>query len=336
MQKFTRYAAVGALITGLAVSTGAEAKLKHITIGTNPSGTVYFLLGSGFAKTFQEKLGIRSTAQPHSGSTVYVPLVNDGEITLGLNNTMDSGNSYRGVGDYKKPLKNIRALLMFWVIPYALMVRGDSGITSIEQLRGKKVVTNIKPNTSLTPLTLRLLATAGLTANDITAMDSGGLVKNIDLVVQGRAAAAAVAYSMPAARKAHATTPGGVRFLPLGKYGTDAFLDEAVPGVRTMIATPGKRRPFFKKPTKIAAFQSYLNAGAAVSADDAYLLVKTLHENWKAMQKAYGPLRGVQADQIAPPINPHPYHEGAIRYFKEIGIWTAANEKRQKEVLAGK
>jgi len=336
MKNIARFAALGALVAGIAATTPAEAKLKRITIGTNPSGTVYFLLGSGFAKTFQEKLGIRSTAQPHSGSTVYVPLVNNGEVTLGLNNTMDSGNAYRGVGDYKKPLKNLRALCMFWVIPYGLMVRGDSGITSIDHLRGKKVVTNIKPNTSLTPLTLRILATAGLTTKDVVAMDSGGLVKNIDLVVQGRAAAAAVAYSMPATRKAHATTPGGIRILPLGKLGTDEFMDAGVPGVRTMVATPAKTRPFFKEPTKIAAFQSYLNAGKAVSADDAYQLVKALHQNWKAMQKAYGPLRGVAQDKIAPPINPIPYHPGAVRYFKEIGIWTAANEKRQKEVLSGK
>jgi TRAP-type uncharacterized transport system substrate-binding protein len=52
------------------------------------------------------------------------------------------------------------------------------------------------------------------------------------------------------------------------------------------------------------------------------------------MQKAYGPLRGVKENKIAPATNPLPYHEGAIRYFKEIGIWTAANEKRQKEVMS--
>jgi hypothetical protein len=336
MKLFSRYAAIGAAALALSVSTAADAKLKRITVGTNPSGTVYFLLGTGFAKTFQEKLGIRSTAQPHSGSTVYVPLVNVGEVTLGLNNTMDSGNAYRGVGDYKKPLSNLRALVMFWVIPYGLMVRGDSGITSMEQLRGKKVVINIKPNTSLTPLTLRILETAGIMEKDVISMDSGGLIKNIDLVVQGRAIASPVAYSMPAVRKAHATTPGGIRILPLGNLGTDAFLDSGVSGTATMIATPGKRRPFFKQPTKIAAFQSFLNAGSAVSADDAYLLVKTLHQNWKAMQKAYGPLRGVKQNKIAPSTNPIPYHAGAVRYFKEIGIWTAANDKRQAEVTVGK
>ena len=336
MIKFKRFAAIGAAALALSISTAADAKLNRITIGTNPSGTVYFLLGSGFAKTFQETLGIRATAQPHSGSTVYVPLVNKGEVTLGLNNTMDSGNAFRGVGDYKKPLKNLRALVMFWTIPYGLMVRGDSDIKSIDQLRGKKVVINIKPNTSLTPLTLRILETAGLKEKDVVAMDSGGLIKNIDLVVQGRAEAAPVAYSMPAVRKAHATTPGGIRILPLGSLGTDAFMDSGVSGTATMMATPAKTRPFFKEATKIVAFQSFLNAGSAVNADEAYNLVKALHQNWKAMQKAYGPLRGVADNKIAPATNPIPYHEGAVRYFKEIGIWTAANEKRQAEVMAGK
>ncbi len=336
MNKTTRILAVGVTAIAMAATSTAQAKLKRVTIGTNPSGSVYFLLGSGFAKTIQEKAGIRSTAQPHSGSTVYMPLVDNGEVTLGLNNTMDSGNGYHGVGDYKKPLKNLRALVMFWVIPYGLMVRGDSGITSIEQLRGKKVVINIKPNTSLTPLTLRILETAGLKEKDVVAMDSGGLIKNIDLVVQGRAVASAVAYSMPAVRKAHATTPGGIRILPLGSLGTDAFMDAGVSGTATLVATPAKTRPFIKEPTKISAFQSFLNAGKAVNDDDAYLLVKTLHQNWKAMQKAYGPLRGVAQDKIAPATNPIPYHNGAVRYFKEIGIWTPANEKRQSEVMAGK
>lgn len=334
MGKIARWGITAAFVTALvAGATSAQAELKRITIGTNPSGTVYYLLGSGFAKLFQEKLEIRATAQPHAGSTVYVPLYAKGEMTLGLNNSMDSGAAYRGTGDYKKPLKDIRALVRFWVIPYAYMVRADSGIMSTEELKGKKVVTRIKAVTSLTNLSERILESAGLDTKTVTAMESGNLVRNIDLVVEGRADAAPVAYSMPAVRKAHATVPGGIRILPIGARGTDSFLDEGVPGSRTFTATPGKTRPFLKEATKVAAFDAYLNAGPQVSADDAYTLVKTLHENWKAMQKDYGPLRGVQANEIAPSTNPHPYHEGAIRYYKEVGIWTDANEKRQKEVM---
>lgn len=334
IKPIARLGTVAAIAVAVSAAAPAHAELNRITIGTNPSGSVYYLLGSAFAKTFQENLQIRSNAQPYAGSSVYVPLYAKGEMTLGLNNSMASGAAYRGIGDYDgKPLKSIRALARFWVIPYAFLVRGDSDIKTMDDLKGKKVVTNIKAVTSLTSLGMRMLESAGVSNANVSPMDSGSLVRNIELVVEGRADAAPASYSMPAARKANATAPGGIRVLPLGEKGTDAFLDEGVPGSRTIVAKPSKLYPFITEPTKIAAFDAYINSGPAVSDEDAYKLVKTLHDNWKELQKNYAPLRGVQADEIAPATNPHPYAEGAVKYYKEIGIWTEANQAQQDKVL---
>ena len=38
----------------------AQAALKRITVGTNPQGTLYFVVGGGFSKLFSDKLGIQS------------------------------------------------------------------------------------------------------------------------------------------------------------------------------------------------------------------------------------------------------------------------------------
>ena len=96
MTIFFRCLAVTVLAASMLSGNAAEAKIKRITIGSNPSGSVYFLLASGFSKLLQEKLGIRANAQPHAGSSVYVPLMDAGEITLGMNNSMDSGAAYSG------------------------------------------------------------------------------------------------------------------------------------------------------------------------------------------------------------------------------------------------
>ncbi|MBT6286578.1 MAG: hypothetical protein HOI96_15525, partial [Rhodospirillaceae bacterium] len=116
-------AAVGAF----SVTAGtADAKLKRITIGTNPAGSVYFLLGSGFAKLFQEELGIKSNAKPHAGSSAYLPLMEAGRITLGVNSSLDSGMAWGGIAPYKKSTKKVRSIARVWILPYAYMTKESS------------------------------------------------------------------------------------------------------------------------------------------------------------------------------------------------------------------
>ena len=112
-----------ATVMGMAGGQMAEAKMKRITIGSNPAGSTYFLLAGGFAKLFQEKLKIKSTAQPHAGSSVYLPLMDKGEITLGLNTSLDSGMAVAGSTPYKKPLKKVRMIARVWILPYAYIVK---------------------------------------------------------------------------------------------------------------------------------------------------------------------------------------------------------------------
>ncbi len=321
-------------IAGLAGSQAADAKMKRITIGSNPAGSTYFLLAGGFAKLFQEKLKIRSTGQPHAGSSVYLPLMDKGEITMGMNSSLDSGMAVAGTAPYKKRMQNVRLIARVWILPYAYMVKESSGIKTLADLKGKKVVVKFKTNVSLAQTNRTILATAGLTVKDVQAVDSGGVVAGINMVVEGRAVTTTVALAMPAMRKTHATVPGGLRILPLGPKATNEFLEKGIAGLYTMKAKPGKRTPFVRAPITIAAFDTYLNAGSQVDAKDAYALAKTVHTNWKAMQKAYGPLRGTPIKGLATPLNVMPYHPGAVKYYKEAGLWTDANTAQQKKVMA--
>ncbi len=319
------------LLTGAAAT--AEAKLKRITIGSNPAGSVYFLLAGGFAKHFQQDLKIRSTAQPHAGSSVYLPLMNKGEMVMGLNSSLDSGLAVAGKERFKDPIKNVRLLARVWILPYAYMVKESSGIKTLDDLRGKKVIVNVKTNVSLALTNRTVLSTAGMTEKDVTAVDSGGVVAGINMVVEGRADATTVALAMPAMRKTHATVPGGLRILGLGKLANDDMLAKGIAGLYSMKVKPSKRFPFVREALTIAAFDTYLNAGSQVGDGDAYMLVKSLHTNWKKLQKDYAPLRGTPVDGLAPANTSMPYHPGAIKYYKEAGLWTAGHDAGQTKAM---
>lgn len=332
MKTLFRSLPVAAALAAVLCASAAQADIKRVTIGSNRQGSVFFLLASGFAKHIQENLKIRSTAQPHAGSSVYLPLVDTGEITLGLNNSMDTAAAVRGQAPFRKKLNNVRILARVWIIPEGVLVRGDSGIKSLADLRGKRVVTDIKTIVSMGIITRHYLASGSITEKDVVALKSGGIVQSVNMVVEGRADAAVVGMGMPQIRKAHATTPGGIRFLSLGPLGTDEYV-LSKPGMAPHKAKPAKRYPYVTEPLAMLSIDTYFNAGPTVSNDLAYNIVKSMHQSWAKLQKAYGPLRGVKPGAIAPTNNSALYHPGAVKYFKEAGIWTAAHDEQAAAIM---
>lgn len=111
--KLRNLALTSAMAVALLVQP-AQAEMKEITIGSNPSGSTYYLISSGFAKLFQEELGIRSTAQPFAGSSVYFPSIAVGDLTVGMASTVDAGLAYAGKADFPQPINNLRAIANVW------------------------------------------------------------------------------------------------------------------------------------------------------------------------------------------------------------------------------
>ena len=320
-------AAALALLTAISAAP-ANAELRSITIGTNPAGSTFFLIGGGLAKMFQEKLGVRTTAQPQGGSSIYLPFINNGEMTLGLSSSMDAGLAYTGEG-FPAENANLRSIGRIWVLPYAFIASGDSGITRMEDLKGKRVMGNMPTNVALTLLNKAMLETAGLKPQDVVFANSGGLLDGINAVVEGRADAAPVAVTMPDLIEANSSASGGIVVIANGALAGEGFYEQLVPGTRVGITKPTSTRPFVKQDTGIVNYDTLLVTSASLSDEDAYTLTKALYDNWEQLTKDYPPLRSVAQSELAPADSTVPYHPGAIRFFKEVGLWSSAHEAAQ-------
>lgn len=327
MKLWQATAAAALMIVG--IGQPAAAELKNITIGTNPSGSTFYLIGSGFAKLFQENLGIRSTAQPFAGSSVYLPSISVGDITLGLASTVDSGLAYQGKADFPQPLTSLRSIARVWNIPYAFITKANSGITTADDLRGKRIMGNMPTSQALTKINEAIVKSGGLDIGDVDFMASGGLMDGITAVVEGRADAAPVATTMPVLIESQASVPGGLRIVANGSKAVDGFFAGEVPGVKASTAKPNEKRPFIIGETPIVSYDTMLVANEAMSEEDAYTITKTLYENWADLQADIGPLRGIAQNQLALPDPSVPYHPGAIKFYKEVGLWTDAHEQSQ-------
>ena len=86
----------------------------------------------------QRNLRMRVTARPYVGPSAFMPLINAGEVTMGLSSMGETNSSYLGLET--EPMKDIRTVGRIVTMPFAFVVRKDSGINTIADLKGKRVV----------------------------------------------------------------------------------------------------------------------------------------------------------------------------------------------------
>jgi uncharacterized protein len=336
MSKLTRRHFLGAAGAGAAAAMTPGmpvfAQAKRVTIGTNPAGSLYFTIGGGFAKVITEKAGLQSIVQPFTGSSVALPLVNGGELTSSLASTLDAGFGYRGEGPWQgKPMKNLRSLLRVLNLPYTFTVRADSGLKTIADLKGKRVVMDFKGQIALKAMNEALIQAGGLSLNDVQHVTVAGLKPGLDAVADKSAEASAVAAGIAMVQEMHATTP--VRYLNVtGPNATDEFMAKILPGTSLMTLQPNPRMPEVTEPVTIGTYDVYLIVGSDLSDGDANKITTTLIDSWAELQKDYAPLRGSKLSDLARPTATAPYHPGAIAAFKAKNLWTDATEAHNKKI----
>lgn len=314
------------------VSEEPGLSLGRVTIGSNPPGTSYYAVGGGIAKLIQETYGTQATVRPFAGSSVYLPLIQRGELPLGMNTGIDSHFAYSGEDVYDAPMPDLRLIIQLWPIKHSYLVRGSSNMRSIADLRGRRVVTDLSANAFLGPYHRAILATAGLTEAEVQAINTGGLPDGLRLLTQGRADATPAAVDLALVRQAHTTINGGVRYLSLGTVEPDA--PARVPGASVELARPTAVTTGFDEPMRLPQFHTLLNTSVHLAETDARAIAALVYERWDLLQADFPVLAETPREALVPAVVPIPYHDGAIDYFRDAGLWTNAHEANQQRLLA--
>lgn len=302
----------------------------RVTIGSNPAGTHVYAVAAGLATLLQEEAGMRATIRPFSGSSVYLPLLHRGEIVLGLNTSIDSYLSYHGLPPYEARMSNLRALGMMFPLRIAYMVRADSELRRVEDLRGERVVITFRANAALEQLHTAILATGGLTPDDVEPVTVAGLPEAMRMLQEGRADAVPTGLNTALALEVDSALSGGIRYITMGE--DEARLPEGMPGSSVMTVEPGQDVGI-ERPIRVARVGDFLNTGTHVSDQRAYEIIKTIHTHWDQLRDEHSQMRSTPAEGIAPADNVHPYHSGAVRYYREAGLWTDEHETNQAGLL---
>jgi TRAP transporter TAXI family solute receptor len=161
-------ASPGATAAGSAASPGAGGT-EQLTIATGGTGGVYFPLGGGLAIELNENIdGVSASAQETSASVDNMRLIGTGgaDIAFVLGDT--AADAVEGRADFEGGPIAACTLGMIYSNFTQVVTSSDTGITSIEGLRGKRVSLGA-PGSGTEIIALRILEAAGIDPDaDIT------------------------------------------------------------------------------------------------------------------------------------------------------------------------
>ena len=329
MFKKFRFAAIAAAIGAVALSAGLANAQGRITLGTNPQGSIYYTVGGGIAAALQDALQRQVTVQPYTGSSVYLPLVANGELTLGINSSLDTGGVYRGdYGSQAEP--KLRMLARLWPLRIAFMVRANSDMKEIKDLKGKKVGTDFSALKAVGLANQAMIKAGGLSLDDVDGVTVAGLGQGIEGLTDGSLDATSIAVGIPLTQQAHASIPGGIRYLSItGDGANDENMNNLYAGTYLLPVEPSPRLPEVTEPVTVLGYDVFITTSADLPDDQATAILEALYNAWDKVREDYPPVRAGIKAQMAKASNTAPYHPAAIAFFKSKGMWTEANDKKE-------
>lgn len=287
---------------------------KSLTIGTASPGGVYLLYGRALAELWTEKLGIPVDAVSTQGPIHNVKLTDQGGAQIGLI-TMGVGlQGWNGTGDWTggRRFRNMRALFPMYDTPLQILVPSRSGITKLEQLDKKRIGVGPRAGTggAYIPDIMKLLGVS-------PQIKFGSIADLATELLAGRydASATMTGVPVPAILDAEAKEP--LTFISLTGEQIDV-IRKAMPEFSPSKIGANVYKSLGKDYETIGVFNFAI--GRADLPDDlVYQLVKAVHENQAQL------IRGHSSATETIPQNVDkntflPFHPGAVRYYREIGI----------------
>ncbi|APE45499.1 C4-dicarboxylate ABC transporter substrate-binding protein [Sulfitobacter alexandrii] len=298
---------------GFAAPATAQTQLSIATGGT---GGVYYPMGGGLAEVINNHVeGYSATAEVTGASVENMGLIatGDADLAIGLADTV--AQAYEGTGRFEgQQLPMVRGLASLYANMIHIVALADSGITSLDDLRGKRVSIGA-PGSGTEVNTAAILEANGISYDDIEEQRLN-FNETADALANGDIDAGFWSVGAPTSSILNLSTTQDIVIIAL----TEEQLAAAREADATFAVTtlPGGTYTGVDEDISVLGIPNVLTVSSEMSDDLAYAITSSMFENIAELQAVH-PAANQTTVEFTLDATPVPLHPGAIRYFEETG-----------------
>jgi len=334
--------AIGALVTahaGTAAMAQDMAKLPdQVTIVAYDVGNSGYNVTMAMTGPFKEKLGTNLRIVPGKNDVARVSLLKNGTASFAALGS-DAVYTQEGLytfGQRQFGPQQVRLVAMNINRGSSAMITArDANIQTMADIRGKKVAL-VKGSAVSKNFTAAFLAFGGLTWDDVQAVEVASFGDMGTAILDGRVDAVLSNTNSSVGTQLEGS-PRGARYMSTPHADTEGWarMTAILPWIYRHVATTGPTIPASGVEMGTTPYPMLVSL---VDTDEelVYNMTKAIFELYPDFKDSVRGAEGWSIDSQKVEETFVPYHEGAVKYFKEVGIWTDAAEAHHKTMVARK
>ena len=292
---------------------------RFLSVGTAPPGGAFFVVGGALAEVLNGFSGHdnwRFTAEATKGSKENIRRLVAGDLDLALSNAAITYFAVRGEANWKGP-QEVRSVMTLAPNVAMFLTLEDSGIETIADLAGKRATVG-PAGAGFEDFLGPILLAHDLSFDDFTplnAIQSGA----VGMLADGSAEAVYLGGVIPTASVTQAASSQDVRFVPYDEAAMDQLTAD-YPFFRRITVPADTYRGMEEDFSGLVVGNMHLITSADADEELVYEVTRTLYESRQQVLERHGVGRAITAEN-APRATGTPFHPGAERFYREIGIW---------------
>ena len=312
-------------VTAFMFATGSSEKqddsahpqviIRFPTAGA--SGALYSV-GAAITNMWNTQIPfVKASSQASAGGIDNLNQIADGESQVSIAISSNCWQSFNGTDSFEGMANpDLRVIAGLYLNPNQVVVTERSGIRTLSDVKGKHFAVAAS-GSSVEGECKNHFTAAGLSYPDDIRAEYISFSDSAELLRNGQIDGAWIMSGIPAAAVSQALS-SGCRLLDIDEK-TIANLKAEYPWYVTY-TIPSGSYPNQKEAITTTAIKMVLFCSAKLDDETVYMLTKTLWENMAELGESQASLRNLTAEDAVRDIAGLPIHDGAQRYYKEIGV----------------
>ena len=302
------------------VVSPSVAEDKFITIGTGGQTGVYYVVGQSICRLVNRGTAdhnLKCTAPSTGGSIANINAISAGDMDMGVAQSDWQFHAYNGTSQFEgNKVDKLRAVFSVHGEPFTVIARADAGISSFDDLKGKRVNVGNPGSGQLATMEV-VLGAKGWTMGDFSLASELKPAEQAAALGDNKVDAIIYTVGHPNGSIQEATSTVEAKLVPVTGEAIDKLVADNAFYAKATI--PGGMYPGTPDDVDTFGVKATFVTSADVDDDVVYQVVKAVFDNFdrfKGLHPAFANLK--EEDMISGGLSA-PLHPGAVKYYTERG-----------------